>query len=90
MSATFKLLMPAYALQTSPIADKWPLPCEKLRLGAGNVRMVRFVTFDSSEIFRIAAGEIEMIAEPKFKAHQDDNDRDKRERRIRRGDCPVS
>ena len=26
-----------------------------------------------------------MIAEPKFKAHQDDNDRDKRERRIRRG-----
>ena len=30
------------------------------------------------EIVRSAVGEIEMIAEPKCEAHQDDNDRDKR------------
>ena len=33
------------------------------------------------KIFRSAVGEIEMIAKPKRKLHQDDNDRDERERR---------
>jgi hypothetical protein len=46
-----------------------------------NVCTIRFVIFDSPEIFRSAVGEIEMIGEPKRKPHQDDKDRDKRERR---------
>jgi hypothetical protein len=34
-----------------------------------------------SQIFRSAAGEVEMNPDPARKTHQDDNDRDKRERR---------
>ena len=40
-----------------------------------------FVTLDTPEIVRSAVGEIEMIAEPKRKPHQDDDDRGKRERK---------
>ena len=50
-----------------------------LSITSGNVCTARFVVSNSPNIVRSAVGEIEMIAEPKRKPHQNDNDRDKRE-----------
>ena len=63
--------------------------CEKVHFGGLSILSMNFwermhgqVLYlpIAPNIVRSAVGEIEMIAEPKRKPHQDDNDRDKRER----------